>query len=85
MTDLNQLWIRCSDWVSSLASNRRTLYGVGAPLDESPELLFVLRGADHFELVSEATESVPTRVSTFPDGSATLMAEDLEEVFGIEI
>jgi uncharacterized Zn finger protein len=75
----------CPDWAGMCKHVAATLYGIGARLDESPELLFVLRGADHFELVSEATESVTTSVSTFPDGSATLTAEDLEEVFGIEI
>jgi uncharacterized Zn finger protein len=62
-----------------------TLYGVGARLDENPELLFLLRGADHLELVTTATESVTTGVSSSPDGSATLTGENLEEVFGIEI
>jgi len=33
--------------------------------DESRELLFVLRGADHLELVSEAMESVNTGVSNW--------------------
>lgn len=75
----------CPDWAGMCKHVAATLYGIGARLDESPELLFVLRGADHFELVSEATESVTASVSTFPDGSATLTGEDLEEVFGIEI
>ncbi|MBV8070690.1 MAG: hypothetical protein JO270_12345 [Acidobacteriaceae bacterium] len=75
----------CPDWAGMCKHVAATLYGVGARLDESPELLFVLRGADHFELVSEATASVTTGVSTFPDASGTLNAENLEEVFGIEI
>jgi uncharacterized Zn finger protein len=75
----------CPDWAGMCKHVAATLYGVGARLDESPELLFVLRGADHFELVSEATESVTTGVSTFQDTSATLTAGNLEEVFGIEI
>jgi uncharacterized Zn finger protein len=75
----------CPDWAGMCKHVAATLYGIGARLDQSPELLFVLRGADHFELVSEATESVTTQVSTFPDDSATLTAGDLEEVFGIEI
>ena len=62
-----------------------TLYAVGARLDQNPELLFVLRGADHLELVTEATESVTIGVSSSLDGSATLTGENLEEIFGIEI
>jgi uncharacterized Zn finger protein len=75
----------CPDWAGMCKHVAATLYAVGARLDESPELLFVLRGADHLELVTEATESVPTGVSTSLDGSETLTAENLEEVFGIEI
>jgi uncharacterized Zn finger protein len=75
----------CPDWAGMCKHVAATLYGVGARLDESPELLFVLRGADHLELVTTATESVTTGVSTSPDGSATLTAQNLEEVFGIEI
>ena len=75
----------CPDWAGMCKHVAATLYAVGARLDESPELLFVLRGADHLELVSEATASVTTGVSTSPDGSATLTGENLEEVFGIEI
>jgi uncharacterized Zn finger protein len=62
-----------------------TLYGVGARLDTSPELLFVLRGADHLELVTEVAESVTAGASNSSDSSATLAGENLEEVFGIEI
>jgi uncharacterized Zn finger protein len=62
-----------------------TLYAVGSRLDQNPELLFVLRGADHFELVTEATESVTIGVSSSLEGSATLTDENLAEIFGIEI
>ncbi|MBV9107474.1 MAG: SWIM zinc finger family protein [Verrucomicrobia bacterium] len=75
----------CPDWAGMCKHVAATLYAVGARLDESPELLFLLRGADHFELVTEATESVPTGVSIPAEGSATLTAENLQEVFGIEI
>ena len=75
----------CPDWAGMCKHVAATLYAVGARLDESPELLFVLRGADHLELVTEATKSVTSRVSTSSDGSATLTGENLEEIFGIEI
>jgi uncharacterized Zn finger protein len=75
----------CPDWAGMCKHVAATLYGVGARLDESPELLFVLRGADHLELVTTVTESVTTGVSTSPDNSATLNSENLEEIFGIEI
>ena len=75
----------CPDWAGMCKHVAATLYAVGVRLDESPELLFALRGADHFELVTEATKSVTSHVSTLPDGSATLTGENLEEIFGIEI
>ena len=75
----------CPDWAGMCKHAAATLYAVGARLDESPELLFVLRGADHLELVTEATASVTNGVSTSPDGSAALAGENLEEIFGIEI
>ena len=75
----------CPDWVGMCKHVAATLYGVGARLDTSPELLFVLRGADHLELVTEVAESVTAGVSNSWDGSATLAGENLEEVFGIEI
>jgi uncharacterized Zn finger protein len=75
----------CPDWAGMCKHVAATLYAVGARLDESPELLFVLRGADHLELLTEAAESVTDGVSRSPDGSATLTGENLEEVFGIEI
>jgi uncharacterized Zn finger protein len=75
----------CPDWAGMCKHVAATLYAVGVRLDESPELLFALRGADHFELVTEATKSVTSQVSTPPDGSTTLTGENLEEIFGIEI
>jgi uncharacterized Zn finger protein len=75
----------CPDWAGMCKHVAAALYAVGVRLDESPELLFLLRGVDHLELVTEATESVTTGVSTLPEGSATLTGDNLEEIFGIEI
>jgi uncharacterized Zn finger protein len=75
----------CPDWAGMCKHVAATLYAVGARLDQNPELLFLLRGADHLELVTEATKSVTSGVSTPPDGSAFLTDANLEEIFGIEI
>jgi len=75
----------CPDWAGMCKHVAATLYAVGSRLDESPELLFELRGVDHLELVTEATESVTTSVVASGEDSATLAPENLEEVFGIEI
>jgi uncharacterized Zn finger protein len=43
----------CPDWATMCKHVAATLYGVGARLDDRPELLFVLRGVDKEDLVSE--------------------------------
>jgi uncharacterized Zn finger protein len=75
----------CPDWAGMCKHVAATLYAVGASLDENPELLFLLRKADHVELVTEATESITSAVSTFREGSTMLAGDHLEEIFGIEI
>ena len=44
----------CPDWAVLCKHLAAVLYGVGVRLDEKPELLFLLRGVDHGELVTEA-------------------------------
>jgi uncharacterized Zn finger protein len=75
----------CPDWAGMCKHVAATLYAIGARLDMNPELLFVLRAADHHELITEVTTSITTDVSTPVDGSAMLTGESLEAVFGIEI
>jgi uncharacterized Zn finger protein len=75
----------CPDSAGMCKHVAAALYAVGVHLDESPELLFVLRGADHLELVTEATESLTTGIPTMSEGSTTLIDDNLEEIFGIEI
>jgi uncharacterized Zn finger protein len=72
----------CPDWADMCKHVAATLYAVGARLDESPEMLFALRGADHMELITAATESVTANASSTPDA---LSDENLANVFGIEI
>jgi uncharacterized Zn finger protein len=75
----------CPDWAGMCKHVAATLYAIGVRLDEKPELLFMLRAADHHELITEASKSVTTDVSTAGDGSAMLTGESLEAIFGIEI
>ena len=44
----------CPDWATMCKHVAATLYGVGARLDDSPELFFLLRGLDHQELIESA-------------------------------
>jgi len=75
----------CPDWADMCKHVAATLYAVGARLDESPEMLFALRGADHMELITAATESVSANTSSTEDVPDALSDEKLAEVFGIEI
>jgi uncharacterized Zn finger protein len=72
----------CPDFARLCKHLAAVLYGVGVRLDTQPELLFVLRGVDHFELIKEAA----THVEPSGESSAATIAEaDLSDVFGIDI
>jgi uncharacterized Zn finger protein len=74
----------CPDWADMCKHVAAVLYGVGARLDEKPDLLFLLRGVDHAELVGEdAAKSVVTRI---PAGRGRTLDEgSLSRVFGIDL
>lgn len=76
----------CPDSASLCKHLAAVLYGVGARLDSRPELLFLLRGVDHQELVAEALSAV-SRSSVLASDSVTasLADADLADVFGIDI
>lgn len=61
------------------------LYGVGARLDRSPELFFVLRGVSVKELVGGAVEATARKfIDQRPVEGAHVIAEDrLSDLFGI--
>ena len=61
------------------------MYGVGARLDDQPELLFLLRKVDHLELIAGAVEARPTAGAGKSRGKKTIAAGDLADVFGIEM
>jgi uncharacterized Zn finger protein len=73
----------CPDWATMCKHVAATLYGVGARLDEEPELLFKLRGVDPADLIAEAAKSATTRRS--PPAGRALAAGDVASVFDIEI
>jgi len=73
----------CPDWAGMCKHVAAVLYGVGARLDERPELFFTLRQVDQTELLSSATSGV---VSHAGRGAGKRIAADkLADVFGIEI
>ena len=44
----------CPDWADMCKHVAAALYGVGARLDEKPQLLFALRGVDENDLIALA-------------------------------
>jgi uncharacterized Zn finger protein len=74
----------CPDWAVMCKHVAAVLYGVGARLDEEPELLFLLRGTDHEELIS--AEVGVAAAAAGSKGRRRRIAEDaLADVFGIEM
>jgi uncharacterized Zn finger protein len=60
------------------------LYGVGARLDRSPELLFRLRAVDETEMLSNLEAALPDR-RTQRDGTNTLSGGDLAALFDLDM
>ena len=75
----------CPDYAVMCKHVAAALYGVGARLDDRPELLFVLRGVDTAELFDEAVESGVVTKTRGRSGPSALEGYDLAEIFGVEI
>jgi uncharacterized Zn finger protein len=59
------------------------LYGVGARLDKQPELLFLLRGVDHEELVDTELD---VQAATSPSNKRRRIAsQDLGSIFDVDM
>jgi uncharacterized Zn finger protein len=72
----------CPDGAYMCKHVAAVLYGVGARLDNQPDLLFLLRKVDHLELIAEA---VPTATNKKSTGKKTLPQREVADVFGIEL
>jgi len=77
------LMCSCPDWAVMCKHVAAVLYGVGARLDEHPELLFLLRGVDHEELIS--AEVGVAAAGGIKGGRKRIADDDLSDVFGIEM
>jgi len=73
----------CPDWANMCKHVAAVLYGVGARLDEKPELLFLLRGVDHEELIG--TEVNLAAGAGSATGRKRIADDALADVFGIEL
>jgi len=74
----------CPDWATMCKHVAAVLYGVGARLDHSPELLFTLRSVNHEELISQAATATDLAGKT-PAAGPELAESELGAVFGIEL
>ncbi|MCF6257255.1 MAG: helix-turn-helix domain-containing protein [Gammaproteobacteria bacterium] len=72
----------CPDWADMCKHIAAVLYGVGARLDQQPELLFLLRNVDQEALIS--TELDITSATT-GKGKRRLATADLSNLFDIDI
>lgn len=74
----------CPDWASMCKHVAAVLYGIGARLDERPELLFKLRKVDEKELIAKAGRGLPL-AKTGPAAEKVLSTGGLSELFGLEM
>lgn len=74
----------CPDWASMCKHVAAVLYGIGARLDEQPELLFRLREVDEKELIARAGTGLPLAKKA-PAAEKVLAGSDLSEIFGLEM
>lgn len=75
----------CPDWADMCKHVAAALYGVGARLDEQPELFFTLRGVEMEELLTAASVSATTTEGATATPDTALTGADLTEIFGVEI
>ena len=69
----------CDDWADLCRHAAALLYGVGVLLDQSPELLFTLRGITPDSLLPKA-DSLP-----LPSSTPSLPTDKLSSLFGIDL
>jgi uncharacterized Zn finger protein len=74
----------CPDFASMCKHVAAVLYGVGARLDEEPELLFRLRAVDENDLLANLDATAPLS-TTEPAAGRILQADDISALFGLEM
>ena len=74
----------CPDWADMCKHVAAALYGVGARLDEIPQLLFVLRNVDEKELLAGVEQGLPLKKTT-PSAAKVLDDRDVAALFGLEM
>lgn len=72
----------CPDHAEMCKHVAAALYGVGAKLDQAPDLFFVLRSVDPSELLSNTAKDALGALESVDEA---LAGEDLSALFGIEL
>lgn len=75
----------CPDHARMCKHVAAVLYGVGARFDARPELLFVLRGVDHDELIAADAGAAIAGVVGAGGSGRRIDEGDVADVFGIEL
>lgn len=73
----------CPDWAGMCKHVAAVLYGVGTRLDHSPEMLFLLRGVNHEELVD--VSAAVTQAARAGTSRRRISASGIADVFGIDM
>jgi uncharacterized Zn finger protein len=77
-----ELSCSCPDWADMCKHVAAALYGVGARLDEKPQLLFVLRGVDESDLLARAGDDLSLKNAA---PAKVLDGDDVAALFGLEM
>ncbi len=73
----------CPDWAVLCKHVAAVLYGVGARLDRSPEMLFLLRGVNHEDLVD--VSAAVMNVAKSGTSRRRIAATGIADMFGVEM
>jgi len=82
----NEIKLSCScpDWAGMCKHVAAVLYGIGARLDQQPDLLFRLHQVDEKELIAGAGKGLPLAKDA-PAARKVLGGEDLAALFGLDM
>src|SRR5215469_5168905 len=82
----NEIHLSCScpDWADMCKHVAAVLYGIGARLDQQPDLIFRLHNVDEKELIAGTGTALP-QAKKAPAAGKILGGEDLSVLFGLDI
>ncbi len=77
----------CPDWADMCKHIAAVLYGIGARIDNNPELLFTLRGVNIDELITKSVEKKSEELlkKSTKKSKRAILDEDISGIFGIDM